>query len=318
MLSFNRKYAGTSGWSETSMEAFPTDEEWNRIKPRLMSLRAKPRELSAQPVWMAKPGGPVYFRASTNYNRHLGLFDANDSIDVIAAWIDSTRILYEPGFSYDIRTDRDRLYPIARIDRSNRSITRIFPGFVNYDLPEKLPGYYKIKDSLWADRVQRIQSYWPKLQLVGPTDGRFHMLAVESIDTSFLVSYPDNRVFPLPAGEYRLRLFNLQDSLLERTVVLKQDVDRQLVSTTHLDWLSRPLDEPIRNQYYDWINPETYYISVTPSRRGPILLGENTISGRVIDGETGDPLIYAAVTLYDDDRNLLAGTFTDDNGNFYL
>ncbi|MEL6669760.1 MAG: hypothetical protein AAFP08_12370, partial [Bacteroidota bacterium] len=129
VLSFNRKYAGTSGWSETSMEAFPTDEEWNRIKPRLMSLRAKPRELSAQPVWMAKPGGPVYFRASTNYNRHLGLFDANDSIDVIAAWIDSTRILYEPGFSYDIRTDRDRLYPIARIDRSNRSITRIFPGF---------------------------------------------------------------------------------------------------------------------------------------------------------------------------------------------
>ncbi|MEM6395733.1 MAG: alpha-2-macroglobulin family protein [Bacteroidota bacterium] len=321
VLSFDTRYAGSAGWTETERGKFPTDYEWRQIKARLLAFQTSSRQFSTQPIWAARPNGQVFFRRGAQRHGYLGLFDANDKIDLIASWVDSTQFKFEPGFSYDIRPDRDRLYPLAKQSFYTNANTQDLPGFANYELPKRAPGYYKVIDSLWADRVQTYHGDWPIMQLIDDGTGEYHMIDIMGVDTSFLVSYPENSKFQLPSGTYRLRLFSTQDSVVERIVELAATSDRQLVSLQHPDWQKSFLSEELQREYYELVKPGTFYVAVAPKRSGEILYsysGVGGINGRVIDEDDGQPLIGAAVAVYDRNGDILTGTVTDLDGYFRL
>ncbi|MEM8584068.1 MAG: alpha-2-macroglobulin family protein [Bacteroidota bacterium] len=323
IFSFDSKFATSSGWLEVEMPPFPTAEEWTRISARVNSIRAPNRSYNGQPLWVKGENGQVFYSSNFNQNPlrkfYLGLFDAQDSIDIISAWSDSTRFQFEPGFDHQVSDENHKLYAFG-VRRRRRppqsSSTQSRPGFINYDLPGRISGYFQIIDSLWANRTQLISPSRRSVSIIDSNPNEYRIVAIEGIDTSFLISFTHNRSFQLNPGTYTIRLFDTPGRLIQRQFSINPDDKRKLLSIQSPQWEVLSMTDSLREKYFEWVEVDQFFGRLPYSRAGRVFYGTEQISGHIFDKMSGTSIPFANIEVYNGFGEKIAQIQSDETGYF--
>lgn len=239
-------------------------------------------------------------------------------------------VAFEPGFVYQIDETRDRLYESKTFDPTSKR--KIFPETpIPVHRPGQLilhPRQVKTAPALRA----RLQPATPEPAADEPQGRYFPGYAPENTDELLLaallvrgdslvysISRPGRMEIQLPAGRYRLYAFRGDGRVHQRAVEVRRDtlLYQSLAGAPFLPDTNRQL---LQRFFFDRPLPadadlmDVFGLSgKTAQEQGR----KQLIYGRVTDLETGEPILFGSVAVYQNGV-LVTGTETDFDGNFQL
>lgn len=256
-----------------------------------------------------------------NRDNYVGPFKAGSTLTYLSMNQFKNSFVFEPGFSYVVEKNRERLYQHELFPTSKKEV------LLPHSLPHSAIGQYLIstKSVRAFSPVQRsiVFDQTPSKQEWGAGKYQFFYptfkTAADSLNLSFviirnlkadsqLVLNPSTRFIPnLPAGTYELLLFNHEEAVFRKNIQIRRD-------TLLYEDLSK-----IQFQQIDSLLPSLLGEKYVPIQSAP---GSSThtgkyygqtqlLKGRILDSN-GEPMIGASVLI----KGTSVGTVTDLDGNY--
>lgn len=260
----------------------------------------------------------------------FGPFDRSRPVRYVQRGDFEAEVAFEPGFVYQITEKRDRLYESRTFDPTGSR--KVFPETpIPVHRPGQLilhPRQVKTAPALRA----RLQFASPEPAAVEPQGRYFPDYAPENTDELLLaallvrgdslvysISRPGRMEIQLPAGRYRLYAFRGDGRVYQRAVEVRRDtlLYQSLAGAPFLPDTNRQL---LQRFFFDKPLPadadlmEVFGLSAEAAQEQG---RKQLIYGRVTDLETGEPILFGSVAVYQNGV-LVTGTETDFDGNFQL
>ncbi|MEM9837462.1 MAG: carboxypeptidase-like regulatory domain-containing protein, partial [Bacteroidota bacterium] len=325
VFSFDAERWNAAGWQYQKRDRKLSEQEEKYLNNRLFSVN----KMNPKLHYRFRTRGEM-IQSGEGYGSRfwiaLGLATPGDSIDFWWPEGDSTSFIFEPGVTYRIHADRERLYPLEdQFQFYPYGRKRIMlPGIPQYTIKKDSAG-----QQLAFTMARELPRLRPKeacsrLQLQGiPSTVRQVLLrhvgknmTPQKVDTA---SCPErlcyfevqkNDVNTVPPGQYEAYFLFSPDSVLYRSFKLAENTIT-LLHFAH-DSLSRLTDDAIKTRgIFSRRHPRLQrYEEDIFYDFGP---GARTVSGTVTD-EEGEPLIGVSILI----KGTTVGTVTDLEGKFSI
>lgn len=315
------------------VEPYLDQQELAILKRSLFELKALPQNVE---IFIWQDSTNIFHIQRNDYQNRsylrFGPFSTGALIHYVQRGDFETKLAFEPGFTYEVTAERDRLYESQTfLYDPRRKVSPYVPNAVH------LPGQYIIR----PQDIRRDKKSAPRLQLplmkFKPTDSpapghyqfqyqskrdTLQLLAVVLVlDDSLARLLNTSRRTPenIPPGTYELFLFRADGLYHRRNIRIHRD-------TLLYQDLSEAKFQPDSNQQ---LLQHFFFEGGLPggidlpqafglAQEAPSFeTGQQLIYGQATDKETGEPLIGANVAAYRN-RVLIAGTTTDMDGNYQL
>ena len=319
ILSFAAEHATAAGWTERPIEE-PEESEVRAIYNQVFALQDM---AWGQPVFLRARAGAMIQSAGNAGNklRVLGLVDAERNVTVQMGNRDTLNLRFERHARYRIGAGRDRLYPLAyeqilEYERGKAVWQAPPPGLPRYAFPTLVRSV--------QPRATNVR-HLPRLR---PLDRRARFQTAcfpPSVDHVILIPTDSLAVFGADAGamkfvrpgEYDV-VFDLRgDSLRYQRVTFTADhltrIDFREAKVMHRSEYRLPLGRGNEEEIIE-IRQDVGEDDRRKPSSDQNFRGNNYLTGRVIDQETGEALPFATVMI----QEWAYGTHTDFDGNFYL
>ncbi len=310
IVSFASEQWMAAGWQRTEVKK-PTQEEVNSVHNQVFALTG----MDAPGDFHFRTGVGTMIqsgRASRGgYWAPLGLATANNLIDFWMQSGDSVRLVFEPQALYQIKTERDRLYPLApelilsTLRKPGEAPFR--PGIPKYAYRHPEPAVMAKKVFSASDVPHRFpEETSGRLQVAGLPPAISRVIIAEVKQDSYYelnLKHP-NRLKP---GWYDVLYHFSNDSVRHQRIDLPPDSLLLLVYRED------------RTTFYNYFQWEKGYSEARPKYVAQVihypdhLFNGNVVSGLVVD-QSGFPLLGASVLLEGTNN----GTVTDLDGRFSL
>ncbi|MBC6995474.1 carboxypeptidase-like regulatory domain-containing protein [Neolewinella lacunae] len=310
IVSFASEQWLAAGWQRTEMKK-PTQEEVNSVHNRVFALTG----MDAPGDFHFRTGGGTMIqsgRASRGgYWAPLGLATANNRIDFWMPNGDSVQLTYEPQALYQIKTERDRLYPLApelilsTLRKPGEAPTS--PGIPRYAYRRPEPAVMVKKIFSASEVPHRFpEETSGRLQVFGlPKEISRVIIAEVKQDRYYQLNLKQpNRLTP---GWYDILYHFPNDSVRHQRIDLPPDSLLLLVYREG------------QTQFYSYFSEKEGYSEARPKYVAPVvhypdfIFTGSVVSGRVVD-QDGEPLAWATVLL----EEMNTGVVTDVDGHFVI
>lgn len=324
-IAVNEDHWRQSAWADRieylAMPAYFNAYEKSLLNNQLFLLKNQPLTGS---VYLWQKNTPVHvidrFAFSRNYKKALkiGPFNANAPLQFSMLDGFRTEFQFEPGFSYEVQRQRERLYEQQAYEKKQRELPLA--------LPVRFPGQKAITPATITPQTNRLQGMKFSAASVTvskniPTGGflldydsnqdsmTLVVIAWMNEDSVLRFYNPATRYWSgIPAGSYQLLFINTTgQSYAKKEITIHPD-SLHCVRWKHLSFTVDTAREVIRS----------ILMKNNPGVKFPILghhqREQGNLSGYVND-ENGEAVIFSNILLYKNGV-LLAGTTTDFEGYY--
>ncbi len=288
-------------------------------------------------VWQDETNVNSFYGGSQIKNYKLGPFYSNNQLRLLVQDDWSNTFKFEPGFSYEIEKNRERLYESKLFYFKNKmilptSIPRKPVGEIVFspnNIQAKTSFYNRLARTFFRSYNQKqtsnnghfIFNYYSGYK----KDSSIYAIALIENDSTFSIYQPSIRTFRnLPPQNYTIVLFTPQGNYLKKEITIRAN------ETLYQDWnnnaftvdtsraffkeifLRHSAKKEIKEEAIIYLSENQKHIYDLPSVNHLI-----NISGKITDKDTGEEMIGANIIL-SKNGNFYTGETTDIDGNYSI
>ena len=319
VISFDADRYAAAGWTREERKQW-SEAELGELEQHLFTVRQVPGGTVYH--YKTSSGSMLQSARTVRYSDQPTPLGVANTLDQLRVWLpdgDSVRVSFEPGASYRISKERDRLYPypdgwLKRMMSRPADEWQSLPGLPSYQspkfvVPSRLPKLAGLARSLKSppNEAPRARLQFAELP------AELLSIYVRQVDSLYLQRVDKQAVSVVSPGNWHI-VYHLRDSVL-----LHQ---RQTLPENKLTLVRFDTSRLRRLNYFEALGNlhERKMLDTLPGLPETRLrldqryfYNGQRISGQVIDG-VGEALI--GVTIYVEGTNI--GTITDLDGRFQL
>ncbi|MCB9274039.1 MAG: carboxypeptidase-like regulatory domain-containing protein [Lewinellaceae bacterium] len=319
--------------SRRAVQPHLDQQETALLNKSIFELKSLPQNAE---IFIWQDGADIFHIQPNDYRNRsylrFGPFSNNTPIHYVQRGAFESRLKFEPGFLYEVNEARDRLYESKTFVYNPRQ--KLSPAI---PAPVHIPGQYVIrpqdikrKNRLSARLRLPLMKFLPKTGIIRghfqfryqPEPDTLKLLAAvlaNSDSLAQLLDFGGRSSVTLPAGTYALYLFRADGRYHQHSIRIRPD------TLLYLDLSEAGFHPDSNNQliqqfFFKGGLPEAANLKEAFGLVSePPAFGTERylIYGQATDNETGEPLIFASVTAYQNGV-LVGGTDTDFEGNYQL